>query len=1037
MKVEYSSSLVMSPINCTQTMKSDFLHQTLTSLKQLPAESDVWESDVPAFLSSLTALSEEKAIERASVISKKTLKNAILKFQNRHSQLVEYFEFDTSEWLPPDRSDKVIIIEVTGMFERLAGLFDEYSAIPDKGSSLRQTKCLNTKRGEVETRIANIKSELDLILKAGLMSHDAVPESDPYVVSDEDLPKSEAPTVNSDATLSDLQLSEGLLEFDSSVMNYMIEFDNSVEHLVLNPIPNAVGATVAVTVGSGDNDNADVEANGGSFRVTNIMVGQTLISVGVTAEDGLSSKTYTLTMSRSASDEATLRSLGLTAGQLSFNADVVNYEIDIPSGTEDLKATFETAHQAANVVATLEHPDGDIVNASATEDGALLVPRLANGRSVLTIVVTAEDGVSTKSYEVAITSQSPSATDHVALMWSLISEDDLAGAYWISKSLANQGSTSNRLPALLKAAQAARWISPESKAFVGDIFNIVSETDTPFDDDAQVMLGLAAAIQPSLVVPETNLSAWLVTPHSLPSLKGIVGPILDFANRGYPLGPEYVRGDEWHRHLEELIADSRSRASEWLEDATKRRHNMRRANDVWKHLCTEEGILGALHKTVGGDVRSAVVKVKNDINILRQPALIDDRINEADRLIHPYVRNEIAGKARTWLNQRIAEAVDIASEWCDLVERANDAKRGPQNKWLSNHISELRNQITAASEEVFTDLRQVATDESREDLAASARCLLRSLHLLLLYLRIESMDPLPPSATQVIDDLHRVNQKAARHGSVDAADLETALSRRLLWMPETELLDDCTPSNSLQPIDLGRATSDWFSRDTSLNQVIQSRVEARDFRFLSILSLETSSDGPADPEVSFSSDLASARETLCEHWNEARTAINKAVSDGVIEFEEAPWSELTNALEDISVDQILNFKTAHDTLDSIEGTINDDRNVRRKELMTEWNSLIKELAQDPNVGSGVVEDLSKTFNLASQDASLDIRIMEDCVSRVRNHTSGDGQDLLPVQPESLSTTLEDFLTFYQNSVESPYLSGSGNRLRSLLQRPGN
>ena len=800
------------------------------------------------------------------------------------------------------------------------------------------------------------------------------------------------------------------------------------------PVLNRVGATVAVTVGAPDNDNIIAETDTGGYRITNIGISETLIIVSVTAEDRSTSRAYALAASRAASDDATLKSLELTVGELRFNANVANYEIDIPSGTEDLDATFETSHPAAKVVATFEHLDGQTVDALETNDGSLSVRALPIGQSVLNIAVTAEDSVSTKLYEVAVTTQSSSAMDHVALMWSLVAQDDLAGAYWISKSLANHGNASSQLPALLKAAHAARRFLPESKGFVGDLFNIVMETETPFDDDAQAMLGLAAAIQPSLVAPEANLFAWLVAPSCVSSLEGIVGPIRDFANLGHALGPEYVRGDEWHRRLEQLIVESSSRAREWLTDATKHRHTLARANNVWRHLCAEEGILGNMHKTVVSDVRPGVAKVRSDVEDLNQGSFIDEVIDDTDRTLNPNARNEIAGAARVWLNQRITEAVNIAADWCDLVEKANNSERGSQNQWLLDHVTELRSKIAAASEEIFEDLHRVSTCADKKDLAASARCLARSLHLLLLYMRVEHEGNVPSEAPQIVYDLQRVNQNAARHGLGDDVDIETALSRRLLWMPGVELEDDGTPSVPEHPVDLERATSDWFSGDAPLAQMVTSRVSAGDFRFLAILSPESTNGEPGDLENLFSPDLTTARETLQGHWDHTRAAVEQAVSDGVIEFEGMRWSELTNALVDIPVEQTRNFKRAHDTLDWIESTIENDRSVRRNELMTEWNPLLMDLQEDPTVESVVAADLSKTFTLASQRDSLDIRIMEDCVSRVRNHTSGDGQDLLPVRLESHSTALEDFLTFSEIAVDSQSFSGAGNTLRTLLRR---
>ena len=202
-------------------------------------------------------------------------------------------------------------------------------------------------------------------------------------------------------------------------------------------------------------------------------------------------------------------------------------------------------------------------------------------------------------------------------MWNLVAQDDLAGAHWLAKSLVAEGLVEPQLPVLLKAAQASRWLSPESSDYVEDLFEAVSDVEPPFSDDAHTMLALAASIQPSLVAPQTNLLAWLDSPICLPSIERIVSLVRDFANLGHALGPEYIQGDEWQRHLQELIAEASSNARKWLEDSSKRFHNFGRTNNVWRNLCADGGALRNLLGAVASDHRSSVAEVKEHIRELR------------------------------------------------------------------------------------------------------------------------------------------------------------------------------------------------------------------------------------------------------------------------------------------------------------------------------------------------------------------------------------------------------------------------------------
>ena len=1020
----------------SRTIKPDLLHQTLTYLKELPASSPQWEADVPTFSSSLAELSEAKAAERSTAASLEELTKTLSEFRDLYSRPLEYFELDILDWTEPTHINTSVLVEVHGLLGRLSGFFDEHRSIPQRGSSLSETRHLDKKREEIENRILLLKSELDQVFTV-----DGGPDESPHKpTSDECSPTPDTqtgvPEASTDATLSDLQLSEKGLEFDSTKASHTVVLPNRVDSLVITPVPNVAAATVDLSVESPEHDRVScVQTEAGSYMVENIGVGQTTVSVTVTAEDSATNQTYILSIERAPSDDVTLRSLHSTAGELEFDPAVKDYSLDLANGIRDLSVTFETTHASATVMATLRHTDGTIADLITSENGAYDILGLRDGQSTLSLAVTAEDGVTTHTYRLTLIPCSRPTSDHVALMWSLVAEDDLAGAYWISKSLATQGQVPAHLPTLLKAAQAARWLLPESRDFVEDLFATVSQTNASFGDDAYVMLGLAASIQPSIIAPETNLLAWVVAPSRFPSLGKLVTPVRNFANWGYALGPEHIRGDEWHRRLQSLIGEASSNARVWLEDSSKRHQNFVRANTVWRHLCTEGGMLSKLLNTVADDHRSEVGTVKSDIEALKQEAFRSELISGTDQSLRSNPKSNISGIASDWLHRGIIQAADLATLWCDLVGRENDSRTQVQNQWLSNHVAVLRAEIAVASQDAFDDLSRVASDSQRSDLAASALCLTRSIHRLLDYLSIDhGVDHLSTMPT-VVADLQRVNQNAGflGRGIGPNSQLEIALSRRLLWIPAVDLQDDGLPANAKEPIDLQRAETDWFSTDTPLDAVVSSRIGNGDFRFLGLLSLNPATGQPVKLEIAYSTYLASARETLEEHLSCARNAVDQAASDGVIEFEGARWSELTQRFEDITVDEIHNFKQAHDSLESIEVSVEEDRINRRKELTRDWETLQRDLGKD-SVAPEVLEELSTTFELASRDDSLDIRVMEDCVSRIRNYRSGDRQDLIPTPSESSRRTLEDFLRFSGGIGELPPHERRSKGLRHMLLR---
>ncbi len=111
----------------------------------------------------------------------------------------------------------------------------------------------------------------------------------------------ETPTLSTDATLSGLSLGTGVTlspAFASGTDTYTASVANSVDEVTVTPTTNHASATVEIldTDDNELNDSDDVEDD---FQVA-LEVGDTVIKVKVTAEDGTSTQTYTVTVTRAA-----------------------------------------------------------------------------------------------------------------------------------------------------------------------------------------------------------------------------------------------------------------------------------------------------------------------------------------------------------------------------------------------------------------------------------------------------------------------------------------------------------------------------------------------------------------------------------------------------------------------------------------------------------------------------------------------------------------------------------------------------------------
>ena len=998
------------------SMNPNLLQHTLAYLNELPADAAQWESEIPTFLSAIAKLSEEKATERAKAELSLELAKVLNDFREQHAQLLEYFEFDVANLTEPAHSNESVLVSIKELLGTLSSLFEEHGSVPQQGSSLTETRQLNRKREEIEERIIRLDSVLRQATEVDCSSDESFHDPDPEELVAPQVIESESPSASVDAGLSDLHVSEESFVFDSTTVNQAVNLPNSVDYLIIEPVPNNQTVTIQVSVQAQEHNDVDcVEIELGKHRVENIGVGQTTVLVTVTAEDRVTVQTYMLSVERLPSTDATLRSLEATAGELEFDPTLQEYSIEVGNESNDLSVAFETTHAAAEVVAKLQYPDGTFVDLTTSDRGICEVACLVAGKSTLSLSVAAEDTVTTRTYSLTLNCGLRPTLDTAVLMWSLVADDDLAGAYWIAKSLALEEQVPTHLPALLSATQAARWLSPESRHFVEGLSETVLQTDISVNDDACNLLAIAASIEPCIIAPESNLLAWLDAPMGIPSVGMLVSSVKNFASRGYAIGPEHIRGDEWNRRIQHLISEANSDAKTWLSDSTKRYHNLVRANNVWRHLCTDGGMLENLLIAVAEDHRSEVESVKSDVEALRQEAYRIELINDIDRSVHSRIKNDITGAARDWLHRGIVHATELAKRWCDSVERANESSTHLQNKWLSDHVANLRTDIAATSPDVLHDLFEVASDSSQSAKAASALSLARSIVRLLEYLSIEHNAEHLLTMPPVVDDLQSIvkNSNFSGHDSFAVSQIEAALSRRLLWIRAVELLDDGLPVNANNPIDPHSLGTDWFSLDIPLRQVLRSRIDNGDFRFLDLLPLVSASGQTPESELLYSNDLSVAKETLEAHLSSAQEAVDRAVSDGVIEYEGVRWSQSTNSIEDIreelADDKIRNLKKAHDILEEIEVSIREDQSMRRDELASDWKAIITAVQEESGVTPQLFQDLSISFDLASRDESPDIRVMEDCVSRLRDFQYGDSQELGTTSISHASRTLEDFL----------------------------
>ncbi|MDR0613026.1 MAG: cadherin-like beta sandwich domain-containing protein [Dysgonamonadaceae bacterium] len=182
-----------------------------------------------------------------------------------------------------------------------------------------------------------------------------------------------------DATLNSLTLNGGNipLEFDSATFSYEVTVPYSIDSITVDAEPSY--------------ESAEITAGRGKYPLS---VGDTLITLTVTAEDTVfTKKTYTLAVRRMSND-ATLDSLTLNPGdiQFGFHPNTLSYTVFVPSSVESITIGATAHHSSANVTA-------------GTGEHSLIL-----GDNPFQIKVTAEDTVFIKTYTVTVKRSSSDAT---------------------------------------------------------------------------------------------------------------------------------------------------------------------------------------------------------------------------------------------------------------------------------------------------------------------------------------------------------------------------------------------------------------------------------------------------------------------------------------------------------------------------------------------------------------------------------------------------------------------------------------------------
>jgi tRNA threonylcarbamoyladenosine modification (KEOPS) complex Pcc1 subunit len=191
------------------------------------------------------------------------------------------------------------------------------------------------------------------------------------------------------AALAALTVSAGSLSpaFSPGTADYADSLSSSQGSFTVTPVPADPGATVKVN---------GIKAVSGVASQPIILSGTSFkIPVEVTAQDSFTTQTYWITAVRPLSSDADLAGLTISAGVLNppFQPGTRSYRDSVPTSQGNITVTPSAASGATIRV------NGTIVGSGGTSQPITLPP----GTDTVRVLVTAQDGVTAKEYDILVT----------------------------------------------------------------------------------------------------------------------------------------------------------------------------------------------------------------------------------------------------------------------------------------------------------------------------------------------------------------------------------------------------------------------------------------------------------------------------------------------------------------------------------------------------------------------------------------------------------------------------------------------------------
>ncbi|TXK84853.1 S-layer homology domain-containing protein, partial [Paenibacillus sp. N3.4] len=182
----------------------------------------------------------------------------------------------------------------------------------------------------------------------------------------------------SNAQLQSLQISDAGFEYNRMILDYTMSVSNRVDVLTVTAFPEETHASVKI--------NAEMTTS----KKIQLPAGNTLVTIEVTAQDGITKKTYNVTIKRALAITAvTDTSIQITNDPATItvpsgvtNANIAVTPIIVGSNKEAILPLIEVIAQTSQGEMLVVIPEGTKVMAPTAWNGAIMLPEVKSNSSV-------------------------------------------------------------------------------------------------------------------------------------------------------------------------------------------------------------------------------------------------------------------------------------------------------------------------------------------------------------------------------------------------------------------------------------------------------------------------------------------------------------------------------------------------------------------------------------------------------------------------------------------------------------------------------